>query len=634
MKKILLFLTAISTILYACNDTNTATPKSAAKQLLTFKINNVIEESNTVDQTSRNIRIVVPPKTDRKALTPTITLSAKATVSPATGVVQDFTNAVKYTVTAEDGSTQVYSVVVDVKMSSEKAITEFKFSGLTPEVKATITGTDIVAIVPSGTNVKTLVPTIMLSAGATVSPESGKATDFSSPTKFTVTAEDGTKQDYLVKITVAKSTEKQITEFRFAGLNPDVLGAIDQTTNTISATVPAGTNLKILIPTIKLSALATITPTSGTAQDFTNTVNYTVKAEDGTTQVYKVTVKVLISSNATLANMLFIGFESKLNALNALTGTKIWDFSVVGGVTGEPFIANGIIYFGTGGYRVFAVDGLTGLKKWEYTTNGGVLNAPTVVNNVVYITDTDGYLYAIDATNGKEKYQVRALTDYNLEGNSTIVDGVLYWSGNNLLALDITNGKELWRFEYNISSKSTSNPVVLGGVVYAGTTGGIIFALDAKTGSKKWSFDVGYRIYSSPTISNGILYLNGPNLYAIDIKTGSEKWKYNTGDNQFSGAFVDNGIVYSAEFGGLVSLDALTGKEIWHSKFTKSFTASPVIVNGSLYIGCYDNNIYSIDVSTAKKNWTYTTANKVGASACVVDKSGNVFYSSINGNQQ
>lgn len=46
------------------------------------------------------------------ALTPTITISADAIVSPESGVVQDFTNPVIYTVTAQDESTRVYTVTV------------------------------------------------------------------------------------------------------------------------------------------------------------------------------------------------------------------------------------------------------------------------------------------------------------------------------------------------------------------------------------------------------------------------------------------------------------------------------------------------------------------------------------------
>ena len=408
MKKTLLFLTAISAfLLYACKETITVTPKSSDKQLLTFKINNITEESNTVDQTSRNIRIVVAAKTDRKSLTPTITLSPKATVSPASGVAQDFTNPVKYTVTAEDGTTQIYNVVVDVKMSSDKVISEFKFSGLIPEVKATIAGTNIDATVPSGTDLKTLVPTLMLSAGSTVSPESGKAQDFTtSPVKYTVTAEDGTKQDYLVKITVAKSSEKQITEFRLEEYTPDVLGRIDQSTNTISVVLPAGTNLKGIIPTIKLSALATITPTSRTAQDFTNTVNYTVKAEDGSTQVYRVTVTAATINTNKYA---YVGCNyNYVFCLDAKTGVTNWKVQLAPNnlaIDSSPTYANGIVYVTVNSIStIFALDAETGAKKWQVKLKGFVQSSPTVLNGVVYIGSSFNTFYALDALTGAEKW--------------------------------------------------------------------------------------------------------------------------------------------------------------------------------------------------------------------------------------
>ena len=52
-----------------------------------------------------------------KTLVPTITTSAKATVIPASGVAQDFSKAVKYTVIAEDGSQQEYRVSIANVMS-------------------------------------------------------------------------------------------------------------------------------------------------------------------------------------------------------------------------------------------------------------------------------------------------------------------------------------------------------------------------------------------------------------------------------------------------------------------------------------------------------------------------------------
>ena len=91
---------------------------------------------------------------------------------------------------------------------------------------------------------------------------------------------------------VTKSTAKAITKFSFAALSPAVDATIDETAKTISATLPAATDLTKLVPTITLSDKATINPASGTAQDFSKEVSYTVTAGDASTVVYKVNVIV------------------------------------------------------------------------------------------------------------------------------------------------------------------------------------------------------------------------------------------------------------------------------------------------------------------------------------------------------
>jgi hypothetical protein len=91
----------------------------------------------------------------------------------------------------------------------------------------------------------------------------------------------------------SKSTDKSIASFKFAGLTPVVTATIkNDATNTITATVPAGTSVTALVPTLEISAGASVSPTSGTAQNFTTPVTYTVTAEDGSKQAYTVTVTV------------------------------------------------------------------------------------------------------------------------------------------------------------------------------------------------------------------------------------------------------------------------------------------------------------------------------------------------------
>jgi hypothetical protein len=141
--------------------------------------------------------------TDRSSLTPTISLSPGATISPASGVSRDFTNPVGYLVTAQDGLTnQVWTVTVSLEQpSSATDITSFHIPELSGTAIVDHALHTVVGSVLHGTDLMSLIPSISLSHGATIHPASGVATDFSSPVTYRVTAEDGTTfQDWLVSI--------------------------------------------------------------------------------------------------------------------------------------------------------------------------------------------------------------------------------------------------------------------------------------------------------------------------------------------------------------------------------------------------------------------------------------------------
>jgi len=180
-------------------------PKSGEKAISGFAFGG-LSPAVTASVSGNAITATVPFGTALTALVPTITTSAKATVSPASGVAQNFSSAVTYTVTAEDGTTQRYTVTVGVGKSAQKDITAFAFNGLTPAVTCIVDGTTktISATLPAGTDATKLVPTIALSSKATVSPATGVAQDFSKAVTYTVTAEDGSTQAYTTNIVIPK----------------------------------------------------------------------------------------------------------------------------------------------------------------------------------------------------------------------------------------------------------------------------------------------------------------------------------------------------------------------------------------------------------------------------------------------
>lgn len=86
----------------------------------------------------------------------------------------------------------------------------------------------------------------------------------------------------------ASTTVNGITAFSING----VAGAVNNTTNTITITMPRGTDVTKLTPVIATNGVKSLTPGSGVTVDFTNAVTYTATMDDGSTKTYTVTVYV------------------------------------------------------------------------------------------------------------------------------------------------------------------------------------------------------------------------------------------------------------------------------------------------------------------------------------------------------
>ena len=122
----LMFLTIVS-----CSSDDGETVKSSEKDITSFLFLAVDNEALTndvtavVNQEEKTITAGVPPGTDVTALTPTIGLSAQATVNPANKTATNFSAAVTYTVTAEDESTAGYVVTVREELTEREALVAF-----------------------------------------------------------------------------------------------------------------------------------------------------------------------------------------------------------------------------------------------------------------------------------------------------------------------------------------------------------------------------------------------------------------------------------------------------------------------------------------------------------------------------
>ena len=149
------------------------------------------------------IDVTVPYATDITALAPVCTVSAGATIAPASGALRDFSRPQVYTVTGQDGSTKAYTATVRKAAASvAKDMLTFVLPGAT---SAVISGAHVGAYVPPATDVTALAPTFTLPPFAKAVPASGTPRDFTRPQTYTTTAQDGSTQ--VCTVTVVKSDQ-------------------------------------------------------------------------------------------------------------------------------------------------------------------------------------------------------------------------------------------------------------------------------------------------------------------------------------------------------------------------------------------------------------------------------------------
>uniref|UniRef100_UPI003216859C SUMF1/EgtB/PvdO family nonheme iron enzyme n=1 Tax=uncultured Draconibacterium sp. TaxID=1573823 RepID=UPI003216859C len=129
-------------------------------KMLSFKIGDV---EVAVEEGSTTVNLLMPTGTDLTNLEPVVGVSADASYEPQGP--QDFTNSVKYTVTAQDGVTSLeYTVIVEVAKSTDASLESFilgGYVGIIDNDNSTVT-----VNVPVGTNTADLTPTVIPAFGA------------------------------------------------------------------------------------------------------------------------------------------------------------------------------------------------------------------------------------------------------------------------------------------------------------------------------------------------------------------------------------------------------------------------------------------------------------------------------------
>ena len=165
------------------------------------------------------------------------------------------------------------------------------------------------------------------------------------------------------------------------------------------------------------------------------------------------------------------GADSNLYALDIHTGNISWTFHMGANGT-SPALSNRVLYEAAYNDSLFAIDAVTGIKKWSVFVNTGLSNPyvsypgiqsnPVVNNNTVIVGGGDPNLYAFDIANGNLIWM--AALDNIVKGGIASADGVLYPDTKSIYSIDASTGKIKWM--QGIESNLTASVISMNGTVY------------------------------------------------------------------------------------------------------------------------------------------------------------------------
>lgn len=148
--------------------------------------------------------------------------------------------------------------------------------------------------------------------------------------------------------------------------------------------------------------------------------------------------------------------DSIFHAVDAAAGKHLWTFKTGTGLPGGG-VANGNVY--VSGYSLYALDEVTGEVKWEALKDKGCYGSLTVDNGIVYVKAADNLLYAVDANTGVTKWTTQS---YVNAAAAVVKDGMVYVvSGSGwVYGVRASDGQSLWGYQMGYTDNYNPTPAI------------------------------------------------------------------------------------------------------------------------------------------------------------------------------
>jgi outer membrane protein assembly factor BamB len=293
--------------------------------------------------------------------------------------------------------------------------------------------------------------------------------------------------------------------------------------------------------------------------------------------------------------MVFPGsYEPHQMALDAKTGKVLWDTETKGSMLFSGAYYQGrFIRGGTHDNTLYCFDATNGNILWTYnpqTEEGYFCVGPAVAYGIVYAMNKDGYLYAVDVNTGEVVWKYQGPSTLIFPGTPTVADGKVYaTTGQNasytgeggtseFACLDAFNGNVIWKLPIEAFAPRESVAIAYGNMYII--PGSVTTAVDSISGAE---YD-----------TMGQVWAFGPQSWQMWRKDPAHSAVAQSGPTNLA--------------------------LLWNFSTTGAVTSSPSMVEGRVYVGSQDKNVYCLDALNGSLIWKFATDGRIESSPAVVNE--------------
>jgi len=166
--------------------------------------------------------------------------------------------------------------------------------------------------------------------------------------------------------------------------------------------------------------------------------------------------------------------------------------------------------------------------------------------------------------------------------------------------------------------------------LFVGNLRGELYGIDPVTGKRHGWASFGGAIEGTPVIDQSVAVVPlagvSPSLIAYDLVAAKAVWKADLGDIHASPLLLDGRLYVGNDRGRFFAVDRSTGAILWHfdlptNAMLKGIRSSAAGSLSHVVFGADDGFVYDLDAVSGKLRWKFTANGAIQASSCIADSS-------------